>query len=74
MALGELIYEHTGRMIGQRVLSVKEEERPKIESSFSARVKFKGIDVTETTTYWRRQHIGVFLDLVEFFMVRRHKE
>ena len=52
MALGELIYEHTGRMIGQLVLSVKEEERPKIESSFSARCKFKGIDVTETTTYW----------------------
>ncbi len=52
MALGELIYEHTGRMIGQLVLSVKEEERPKIESSFSARCKFKGIDVIETTTYW----------------------
>jgi GNAT superfamily N-acetyltransferase len=33
MALGELIYEHTGRVIGQRVLSVKEEERPKIKSS-----------------------------------------
>ena len=39
-------------MIGQRVLSVKEEERPKIKSSFSARGKFKGIDVTETTTNW----------------------
>lgn len=39
-------------MTGQRVLSVKEEERPKIETSFSARGKFKGIDVTETTTYW----------------------
>ncbi|MDQ4022759.1 MAG: hypothetical protein M3224_03430 [Thermoproteota archaeon] len=33
MALGELICEHTGRVIGQRVLSVKEEERPKIKSS-----------------------------------------
>ena len=52
MALGELIYEHIGRVTGQRVLSVKEEERPKIETSFSARGKFKGIDVTETTTYW----------------------
>jgi hypothetical protein len=55
MALGELIYEHTGRVTGQRVLSVKEEEeRPKIETSFSARGKFKGIDVTETTAYWSR--------------------
>jgi hypothetical protein len=53
MTLGELIYEHTGRVTGQRVLSVKEEEqRPKIETLFSARGKFKGIDVTETTTYW----------------------
>ncbi len=52
MALGELIYEHTGRVIGQRVLSVKEEEGPKIKSSFSARGKFKGSDVTETTTNW----------------------
>jgi hypothetical protein len=52
MALGELIYEHTGRVIGQRVLSVKEEEQPKIKSSFSARGKFKGSDVTETTTNW----------------------
>lgn len=68
MALGELIYEHTGRVTGQRVLSVKEEEqRPKIETSFSARGKFKGIDVTETTTYWS------ILDLAEYFMVR-HKE
>jgi hypothetical protein len=33
MALGELICEHTGRVIGQWVLSVKEEERPKIKSS-----------------------------------------
>jgi hypothetical protein len=47
---------------GQRVLSVKEEERPKIETSFSARGKFKGIDVTETTTYWSipRPGGGVF--------------
>jgi hypothetical protein len=68
MALGELIYEHTGRVIGQRVLSVKEEERPKIETSFSARGKFKGIDVTETTTYWSiPRPSGVF-------MVKRHKE
>jgi hypothetical protein len=35
MALGELMYEHNGRMTGQRVLSV-EEERPKLETSFSA--------------------------------------
>ena len=28
MVLGELIYERMNRVIGQRVLSVKEEERP----------------------------------------------
>jgi hypothetical protein len=28
MALGELIYERMDRVIGQRVLSIKEEERP----------------------------------------------
>ncbi len=55
MALDELIYEHTGRVIGQRVLCIKEEERPEIESSFSARGKLKGSDVTETTTYCRFQ-------------------
>ncbi|HKG72600.1 MAG TPA: hypothetical protein VKA87_11900 [Nitrososphaeraceae archaeon] len=68
MALGELIYEHTGRMIGQRVLSVKEEERPKIESSFQLGASSKELMLQ------KRQHIGVFLDLVEFFMVRRYKE
>ncbi len=45
-------------MTGQRVLSVKEEERPKIETSFSARGKSKGIDVTETTTYWSIPRLG----------------
>jgi hypothetical protein len=49
MALGEIIYEHTGKMIGQRVLDV---EGPKIETSFRATGKFKGTDITETTTYW----------------------
>ncbi|MDP8941504.1 MAG: hypothetical protein M3M84_03055 [Thermoproteota archaeon] len=68
MALGELICEHTGRVIGQRVLSVKEEERPKIKSSFQLGASSKEVMLQ------KRQQIGVFLDLVEFFMVRRHKE
>jgi hypothetical protein len=68
MALGELVYEHTGRVTGQRVLNVKEEEqRPKIETSFSARASSKELMLQ------KRQHIGVFLDLVVYFMVR-HKE
>lgn len=37
---------------------IKEEERLKIETSFSARGKLKGIDVTETTTYWSIPRIG----------------
>jgi hypothetical protein len=49
MALGEIIYEHTGKMTGQRVLDV---EGPKIETSFRATGKFKGTDIIETTTYW----------------------
>jgi hypothetical protein len=49
MALGEIIYEHTGKMIGQRVLDV---EGPKIETTFRAIGKYKGTDITETTTYW----------------------
>jgi hypothetical protein len=49
IVLGEIIYEHTGKIIGQRVLDV---EGPKIETSFRATGKFKGTDITETTTYW----------------------
>ena len=49
MALGEIIYEHTGKMISRRVLDV---EGPKIETTFRVTGKFKGTDITETTTYW----------------------
>jgi hypothetical protein len=57
--LGDLTYEHKGKVIGQRVLEVatgKEEEEgvlPKIETTFSADAKLKGtIDITDTGTYW----------------------
>src|SRR5919197_5837455 len=54
--LGDLIYEHTGKLTGQRVLdsvSVQEELLPKIETTFSADAKLKGIiDITDIGTYW----------------------
>ena len=63
--LGDIIYEHKGKVIGQRVLgigSVQGEEEgnaaavsalPKIETTFSADAKLKGtINVTDTGTYW----------------------
>ena len=61
----DIIYEHKGKVIGQRVLgigSVQGEEEgnaaavsalPKIETTFSADAKLKGIiDITDTGTYW----------------------
>src|SRR5919198_521825 len=58
--LGDLIYEHKGKVIGQRVLdsvvSGQEEGEvvlPKIETTFSADAKLKGtINITDTGTYW----------------------
>jgi hypothetical protein len=41
--LGEQIYEHKGKIIGQRILDVSEEAGlPKIETTFSASAKVKG--------------------------------
>src|SRR5919198_3944435 len=58
--LGDLIYEHKGKITGQRVLDTVggqgEEEvaaLPKIETTFSADAKLKGtISITDTGTYW----------------------
>ena len=51
--LGEQIYEHKGKIIGQRILDVSEEAGlPKIETTFSASAKVKGTDITDIGTYW----------------------
>ena len=56
--LGDLIYEHKGKIIGQRVLGNASEKGevvvlPKIETTFSADAKLKGtINITDTGTYW----------------------
>ena len=52
--LGEQIYEHKGKIIGQRVLdATREIGLPKIETTFSATAKLKGtIDITDMGTYW----------------------
>jgi hypothetical protein len=47
--LGDQIAEVKGRLTGQRVLDV---EGPKIEYSFSANGKMKGVDITHMTTFW----------------------
>jgi hypothetical protein len=55
--LGDLIYEHKGKVIGQRVLGNASEKGevvvlPKVETTFSADAKLKGtIDITDTGTY-----------------------
>src|ERR687885_598993 len=57
--LGDLIYEHKGKVTGQRVLDSvvsgqgEEVVLPKIETTFSADAKLKGtINITDTGTYW----------------------
>jgi hypothetical protein len=56
--LGDLIYEHKGKIIGQRVLDTvggqgEGAALPKIETTFSADAKLKGtIDIIDTGTYW----------------------
>ena len=55
--LGDLIYEHKGKVIGQRVLGNASEKGevvvlPKIETTFSADAKLKGtMEITDTGTY-----------------------
>jgi hypothetical protein len=46
--LGELIYEHKGKITSQRVLDV---EGAKMETSFSGSIKYRDTDGTEIGTY-----------------------
>src|ERR687888_2236416 len=57
--LGDLIYEHKGKITGQRVLDTVGGQGevaaalPKVETTFSADAKLKGtISITDTGTYW----------------------
>jgi len=53
--LGELIFESTGKIVGQRVLSV-ENGIPKLEITAAGSGTTRGnIEVTETWTYWTIQ-------------------
>ena len=49
--LGDQIGEEKGKITGQRVLDV-EGGIPKLETSFSATGKYKGVEVIDTGTYW----------------------
>lgn len=49
MVLGELIEDETGKVIGHRILDV---EGPKIERSFTMAGKHKGVETTDTGTFW----------------------
>ena len=46
--LGELIYEHKGKITSHRVLDA---EGAKMETSFSGSAKYRGTDGTEIGTY-----------------------
>jgi hypothetical protein len=46
--LGEQFVEEKGKITGQRVLDI---EGPKIETSFSASGKYKGVDASDIGTY-----------------------
>ena len=46
--LGDLIYEHIGKITGQRVLDA---EGAKMETTFSGNAKYRGTDGTEIGTY-----------------------
>ena len=54
--LGDLIYEHKGKVTGQRVLDVSS---PRVETSFSDIGTLKGgITVSEIGTYWSEARIS----------------
>ena len=46
--LGDLIYEAKGKVAGHRVIEL---DPPKVEYSYNAQSRLKGIDITETGTY-----------------------
>jgi hypothetical protein len=47
--LGDKIGEVKGKIMGERILDV---EGPKIEYSFSANGRMKGVDITHLATFW----------------------
>lgn len=53
--LGDLIYEAQGKLTGTRVLDA---EDLKMESSFTAQGKIKGVEVTEMGTFWSAMRPG----------------
>ena len=55
--LGEQIIEEKGKITGQRVLDVGE-GTPKMETSFSAIGKYRGVEGTDTGTYWSTPRPG----------------
>ena len=55
--LGDQISEEKGKITGQRVLDV-EGGIPKLETSFSATGKYKGVEVIDTGTYWSTPRPG----------------
>jgi hypothetical protein len=51
--LGDQIGEVKGKLTGQRVLDIEEEQGlPKIEYSFSANGRMKEVDITHMATFW----------------------
>ena len=55
--LGDLIGEEKGKITGQRVLDV-EGGKSKMETSFSATGKYRGVETTFTVTYWGSSRPG----------------
>jgi hypothetical protein len=63
--LRDQIGEVKGKLTGQRVLDIEEEQGlPKIEYSFSANGRMKEVDITHMATFWR------FLEALEYSMVK----
>ena len=59
--LGDLIYEHVGKITGQRVLDA---EGAKMETTFSGNAKYRSTDVQ------RLEHIAQSIDLKEYDMAK----
>ena len=49
--LGDLIYEHKGKITSQRVLDAGSPPEPKMETSFAGSANYRGTDGTEIGTY-----------------------
>lgn len=55
--LGDQVGEEKGKITSQRVLDV-EAGTPKMETSFSATGKYRGVEATEMGTYWSTPRPG----------------